>query len=60
MLYMIIENFHTEKVKELYKIFAEKGSHLPEGVSYINSWVNEGVTNCYQVMEGDSSVKINE
>ncbi|MEO8861026.1 MAG: DUF3303 family protein [Ginsengibacter sp.] len=60
MVYMIIETFHPEKVKELYKRFAEKGRQLPGGVSYISSWVNEEVTMCYQVMESDSRAKINE
>jgi len=59
MLYMIIEIFHPHKVKELYKRFEEKGRHLPEGVHYINSWINEEVTTCYQVMESDTEEKIN-
>jgi hypothetical protein len=27
---------------------------MPEGVQYINSWINEEVTVCYQLMESDS------
>jgi hypothetical protein len=57
---MIIEMFHPHKVKELYKRFEEKGRQLPEGVHYINSWINEEVTTCYQVMESDTEEKINE
>jgi len=60
MLYMIIEKFHPGKVKDLYKRFAEKGRMLPEGVSYINSWINEPVSICYQVMEADSEDNIHE
>ena len=60
MLYMIIEKFHPGKVKTLYNRFDEKGRMLPEGVSYINSWINEEVTLCYQVMESDSEEKIHE
>lgn len=51
---MIIERFHTGKVKELYQRFAEKGRMLPNGVHYINSWINDTVTVCYQVMEAES------
>ena len=54
MLYMIIEHFHSGKIKELYRRFDEKGRMLPEGVKYINSWINEDMTICYQVMESDS------
>ena len=60
MLFMIIERFHSGKVKDLYKRFDEKGRMLPEGVTYINSWINEEVTLCYQVMESDNEEKIHE
>jgi Protein of unknown function (DUF3303) len=54
MQYMIIERFHAGKVKSLYQRFDEKGRMLPEGVNYINSWINEQVSTCYQLMESDS------
>lgn len=58
MLYMIIEKFHPGKIKALYKRFEEKGRMLPEGVTYINSWIDTPVTICYQVMESDAEEKI--
>jgi uncharacterized protein (UPF0332 family) len=58
MQYMIIEKFHEGKVKALYQRFDEKGRMLPEGVSYINSWINEEVTVCYQLMEAESIEKL--
>jgi hypothetical protein len=60
MLYMVIEKFHIEKVKELYRRFEEKGRMLPEGVNYINSWINDDVTICYPVMESNTKEKIDE
>ena len=57
---MIIERFHTGKVKILYKRFAEKGRMMPDGVNYVNSWINEDVTVCYQVMETDSIERLHE
>ena len=60
MQYMIIEKFHTGKVKAMYQRFEERGRMLPEGVIYINSWINETVTVCYQVMESESPEKIQE
>lgn len=53
MLYMIIETFHQGKAKEIYRRFEEKGRLLPPGVQYVNSWIDETVTKCYQVMECD-------
>lgn len=60
MLYMIIEKFQEGKVKALYNRFAEKGRMMPAGVQYINSWINEEVTVCYQVMESESIEGIQE
>ena len=60
MQYMIIEKFYPDKIKALYQRFDEKGRMMPEGVNYINSWINESVTICYQVMESESIDKLKE
>jgi len=33
---------------------------LPDGVDYIDSWINENVEICYQLMESESLEKIHE
>ncbi len=53
MQYMIIEKFRPGLVKKLYERFAEKGRMLPNGVIYQDSWINEEVTVCYQLMEAE-------
>lgn len=58
MQYMIIEHFHPGKAKEIYQRLEKSGRTLPEGVTYINSWIDEDLTICYQVMESDSDEKI--
>ena len=60
MVYMIIEKFHLGKIKMLYERFDEKGPLLPNGVRYINSWIKEDISVCYQVMRSDSIEKIHE
>ena len=60
MLYMIIERFHPGKVRMLYERFAEKGRLLPDGVGYLNSWIKEDLSICYQVMKSDDVEKIHE
>jgi len=57
---MIIEKFDSKKVKALYERFDEKGRMLPNGVQYINSWIDEKVETCFQLMESDSLEKIEE
>jgi len=60
MVYMIIEHFRKDRIKEMYARFEKNGRMLPEGVHYINSWINEDVTVCYQLMESESTDKIQE
>ena len=60
MLYMVIERFKPGKVKDMYKRFDEKGRMAPDGVTYVNSWIDEHVNICYQVMESPSREKLNE
>ena len=60
MLYMIIEKFHADKVKTLYQRFEEKGRLLPTGVNYIDSWINEDVTICFQLMESSTKALLND
>ena len=60
MLFFIIERFRSGKVKELYKRFDERGRMTPEGVNYINSWIDHDVKTCYQVMESPSEEKLTE
>ena len=54
MRYMIIERFHKGKIKTLYDRFDKKGRLMPDGIQYINSWIDENVEICYQVMESPS------
>lgn len=60
MQYMIIERFRPGMGKPLYRRFEEKGRLLPDNVNYINSWISEDVTVCYQLLEADSIDGINE
>jgi hypothetical protein len=48
---MIIERFHDGKARQLYQRFESLGRLMPEGVRYVNSWINTELTTCYQVME---------
>jgi hypothetical protein len=60
MLYMISEKFYPDKAKAVYKRFEEKGRLMPEGLNYINSWIDENLTTCFQVMETNDEQKIHE
>jgi len=57
---MVIEKFVSGKVKEIYKRMEEKGRMLPDGVTYVNSWIDSQISICYQVMESDSEKKLRD
>lgn len=53
MLFMVIERFKDGKTKEIYRRFQEKGRMMPEGLKYIDSWVEVNCDRCFQLMECD-------
>lgn len=52
MQYMVIERYKDKEA--VYKRFHEKGRMMPEGVSYVNSWVTEDGNICYQINEAEN------
>ncbi len=56
MLYMVIERFKNRDAKAAYRRLSERGRMLPDGVSFISSWVETNQDRCFQMMEcGDVS-----
>ncbi len=53
MLYMVIERFKETAAPEVYRRFAERGRMLPDGLSYLSSWIDQNTTTCWQLMETD-------
>jgi hypothetical protein len=49
--YMVVERFKAGCLDAVYDRFGLKGRMLPEGLYYLNSWVNRGKGICYQLME---------
>ena len=53
MLFMVIEHFKNRDAKAVYRRAKEHGRMLPEGLKYINSWVETNFDRCFQLMECD-------
>ena len=53
MRYMVIETFRD--VAEVYRRFAERGRMMPEGLTYLDSWISEDLGRCFQLMETDDA-----
>lgn len=51
MLFMVIERYRDGKAGEIYRRYREKGRMLPEGLIYIESWVETDLGRCFQLME---------
>jgi hypothetical protein len=60
MRYMVIEDFKAGKVGEIYSRLRDSGRHMPEGLTYIASWITDDMTRCYQVMECDEQALLDE
>lgn len=51
MLFMVIERFEGNDMIPVYQRVAEAGRGLPEGLKYVNSWIEPGFARCFQLME---------
>jgi hypothetical protein len=49
---MVIERF-VQGARPVYERAAEKGRMLPEGLVYVDSWIDESLERCFQLMETD-------
>lgn len=53
MLFMVIESFKNRNARAVYSRSREKGRMLPDGLKYVDSWVEENLNRCFQLMECD-------
>lgn len=51
MQFVIVERFRGGDPVPVYRRFRDRGRLAPDGLQYVNSWVSEDLTCCYQVME---------
>lgn len=52
--YMVIEKFKSGCIEANYERYNSKGRMFPEGLHYLNSWVNKELNVCYQLMESNN------
>jgi len=53
--YMVIETFLPGCQEKVYQRFHQKGRMLPQGLAYVNSWLEKEGDRCFQLMETDDS-----
>jgi hypothetical protein len=53
VLFMIIEHFRDSDMVPVYKRVRDAGRALPDGLHYVDSWVEPNFSRCFQLMECD-------
>ncbi|MEJ0047537.1 MAG: DUF3303 family protein [Rhodospirillales bacterium] len=53
MLFMIIERFKDGDMLPIYKRVRDEGRVLPDGLKYVDSWIEPNFGRCFQLMECD-------
>jgi hypothetical protein len=53
MLFMVIERFQDNDMVPIYRKLRDAGRMLPDGLKYVDSWVEPNFSRCFQVMECD-------
>lgn len=51
MLFMVIERFKDRNPAPIYRRLAESGRSMPDGIRYIDSWIEANFDRCFQLME---------
>jgi hypothetical protein len=50
---MVVERF-VQGARPVYERAAEKGRMLPDGLVYVDSWIDQSLERCYQLMETEN------
>lgn len=53
MHFMVIERFRNQDAKAIYTRLKEKGRGLPDGLTFVGSWITADLDRCFQIMECD-------
>jgi hypothetical protein len=51
--FMVIERFRNQDAKAIYQRLHDRGRMMPDGLTFVNSWVAADLGRCFQLMEAD-------
>ena len=57
---MVVEHFTAAASVEIYRRAREGGRLLPDGLRYVDSWVRADLRGCFQLMECDDPLLLQE
>jgi hypothetical protein len=55
MLFMVIERFQPGVAPLIYRRLRDEGRALPDGLTYVESWIEANFGRCFQLMECDDA-----
>jgi Protein of unknown function (DUF3303) len=55
MLFMVIERFENRDAKAVYRRLRDQGRGVPDGLRYVDSWIEASFDRCFQLMECDDA-----
>lgn len=55
MLFMVIETFKDNDMVPIYQHMRDSGRGLPDGLRFVDSWVEANFGRCFQLMECDDA-----
>ena len=58
-MYMVVERF-VAGARAVYERADERGRMLPPGLRYVDSWVDERLERCFQLMETDEPAPLEQ
>lgn len=58
--YMIIETFRPGCKAAVYERLGREGRLMPDGLAYLNSWLEKDGDRCFQLVEATNSSLIDE
>ena len=53
MLFLVIERFRHQDGKAIYRRLRDTGRQVPDGLVFVDSWVQADMGRCFQLMECD-------
>ena len=56
---MVVEEF-VHGARPVYERAAERGRMLPPGLEYVDSWIDESLERCFQLVETDDPALIDQ
>ena len=55
MLFMVVERFKGRDPGPIYARLREHGRGMPDGLRYVDSWIEANFDRCFQLMECDDA-----